>query len=141
MAELIMSKYLDNMQNGLKAAGTDNVVLVGSTLLVEVVKREARTASGLIMVANQGAKELTEAVVIATGAGFFDDETGEDKPLDTKVGDIVYVEPVNVRLLHAFPVAGYVPHEIGIIDESQILMRFRGADAVNAFRKGAGLDA
>ena len=135
-----MSKYLEKIQKGLSEAGESNVVLIGSTLLVEVVKRERKTQSGIYLGDRAEGKELTECVVVATGAGFYDEEEG-DKPLDTKVGDIIYAEPMNVRLLYSFPVAGYSPHDIGILDESQILMRFRGEAAVTAFRKGAGLDA
>lgn len=135
-----MSKYTDKIQNGIKEAGEKNVVLIGSTLLVEVVKRERKTQSGIFLGNHVEGKELTECVVVATGAGYYDEEEG-DKPLDTKVGDIIYAEPLNVRLLYSFPVAGYSPHDIGLLDESQILMRFRGGEAVTAFRKGAGLDA
>jgi co-chaperonin GroES (HSP10) len=135
-----MSKYLEKIQTGIKSAGEDNVRLIGSTLLVEVVQRERKTSSGIILSARPEGKELTECVVIATGAGYYDDETGEDVPMDTKVGDIVYAEPMNVRLLYSFPVAGYMAHDIGLLDEGQILMRFRGEEAVSAFRKGAGLN-
>ncbi len=135
------SKYIEKIQNGIKEAGVDNVRLIGSTLLVEVVQRERKTASGILLSARPEGKELTECVIIAVGAGFYDDETGEDVPMDTKVGDIVYAEPMNVRLLYSFPVAGYTPHDIGLLDEGQILMRFRGEASVTAFRKGAGLNA
>lgn len=136
-----MSKYLEKIQNGIKAAGSDNVKLVGSALLIEVVKREHKTSSGLITsVGKSEGKELIEAIVIATGAGYYDDETGEDVALDTKVGDIVYVEPTHARLLYSFPVAGYYPHDIGLINEEQILFRFRGDATVKAFRVGAGLN-
>lgn len=134
-----MSKYLEKIQNGIKAAGEGNVRLIGSTMLVELVSRERKTASGLILSGPPAGKELYECIIIATGAGYYDDETGEDIPTDTRVGDIVYVEPGNVRMLYNFPVEGYHPHEIGLIEEAQILVRFRGEAAVTAFRKGAGL--
>jgi co-chaperonin GroES (HSP10) len=139
-----MSKYLEKIQSGIQAAGTNdegvkNVHLLAGTLLVEVVERERKTSSGIILSARPEGKELTECVVLATGQGYFDDETGEDVPLDTRVGDIIYAEPMNVRLLYAFPVAGYSAHTIGLIDQGQVLMRFRGEAAVSAFRKGAGL--
>jgi co-chaperonin GroES (HSP10) len=133
------SKYLEHIQNGLKAAGKD-ATITGSNILVEVVKRDRTTASGIILPgANKEGKELTECIVIATGAGFYDPETEEDTPNDAKVGDVVYVEPVHVRLLYSFPVAGYMPHDIGLIDDAQVLIRFRGGKALTAFRKGAGL--
>jgi co-chaperonin GroES (HSP10) len=134
-----MSKYLEKIQSGIMAAGAENVRLIGSTILVEVVERERKSAGGIILSARPEGKELTECIVVATGAGYYDDETGEDVPLDTRVGDIVYAEPMNVRLLYSFPVAGYRAHDIGLLDEGQILMRFRGEAAVSAFRKGAGL--
>jgi co-chaperonin GroES (HSP10) len=134
-----MSKYLNHIQSGIKAAGEANVRLVGSTILVEVIKRERKTSSGIILTEQRSGKELFECIVVATGAGYYDDDTGEDVPLDTKVGDIVYIDPVHLRMLYDFPVANYHPHDIGLIEESQILFRFRGEGAVTAFRKGAGL--
>lgn len=135
-----MSKYLTNIQNGIKEAGEKNVTIVGSTLVVEIVKRERLSAGGIYLGDKAEGKELTECIVIATGAGFYDPDTEEDQPLDTKVGSIVYVDPAHVRRLYAFPVANYTPHEIGMIEESQILLRFSGAEALSAFRKGAGLN-
>jgi co-chaperonin GroES (HSP10) len=137
-----MSKYLNKIKSGFESAGAANVCLIGSTLLVEIVKREKKTSSGILLSSSpsSNSKELTEAVVVATGAGFYDDETGEDKPLDTKVGDIIYVDPTHARLLGHFPVADYIPSDIALVEESAVLMRFRGEDAINAFRKGAGLN-
>lgn len=136
------SKYLEHIQNGFNAAGEKSAFLTGGNILVEVVQRERKTSSGIITsVGNRSeGKELTECIVVATGAGYYDDEEGTDIPLNTRVGDIVYVEPMNVRLLYNFPVVGYMPHDIGLIDEGQILIHFRGDDAVTAFRKGAGLN-
>lgn len=134
-----MSKYLEHIQNGIKEAGDTNVTLFGSTIMIEIVERENKTSSGIILAPIQAGKELREGIVVATGPGFYDDETGETPGLDTKVGDVVYVDPMHVRLLYNFPVKGYQPNTMGLIDEAQISIRFRGKGAVEAFRRGAGI--
>lgn len=135
-----MSNYLEHIQNGFKEAGKDNALLFGSTLLVEICEREKKTASGIILAPVQSGRELKECVVVATGAGYYDDDKGEDVPLDTRVGDVIYVDPANLRLLYTFPVKGYQPNTLGLIDEAQIQIRFRGKESVEAFRRGAGLN-
>lgn len=137
-----MSRYLESIQNGIKEAG-NGVVITGSTCLIEIVEREQKTSSGLIMPTKREGKEYVEGIVVATGAGYYNDEAEEgeerDVPLDTKVGDIVFVEPSAVKQLYMFPVKNYQPNTIGIIDESQIQIRFRGEEAIKAFKRGAGI--
>lgn len=135
-----MSKYMDAINKGLEAAG-DRVIIIGPTLLVEIVERDRKTASGIILQGNlmDKGRELRECIVLATGAGYYDDGTGQDVPLDTKQGDTVYCEPAYVSLLSDFPVEGYKSNTIGILNDTAVKLRFKGTGASD-FRKGTGAD-
>lgn len=102
---------------------------------------EARTAGGLYIPTTKGAQLGTLTAdrpdffrVLLTGAGYYDDTTGADVPLDVTQGDIILTGTVSVKLFSSFPLLEkYRADSIGITRESDIQMRFKGEDAFLSF--------
>jgi co-chaperonin GroES (HSP10) len=127
------------MADGREKAASD-MVITGATLIVEVVElEEKKTSSGIILNPNviDKGRMMRECIVLATGAGYYDDETKEDIPLDTKVGDVIFVEPAHLQLFYDFPIKDYKAHTIGVLNESSVKIRFKNG-AEKRFKEGTG---
>jgi len=62
--------------------------LKGNRVAIEVVKKESKTESGIII--PESAKELpNKAEVIGVGPGIFSPQMGKHVPMDVKVGDTI----------------------------------------------------
>jgi co-chaperonin GroES (HSP10) len=122
------SKYL-NFFNKLRSVLPGFYQLFGSRILVEVLpEEELKTAGGLIVAKSSSHRTDTEenkftaAVVIAVGRGYFDDETGDDVPLDVKPGQVIEVVRTGLRRYSTHPILGsqYTSGELAILNESHV---------------------
>lgn len=102
------SVFLDQFKN-LKASGGSLMKLYGDVLLVEGhAPEEAKTASGIIIQSHDrqrnGFGENLPAfyTVLYAGEGFYDEETGEDVPLDIEPGAIILTGTQSVRPISKF---------------------------------------
>lgn len=136
-----MSKYLAGIQNAVKLSG-DSFTIPGDGLLVErLPPKEAKSKSGIIldhgMNQHNGlmANVPLEVVVVAVGAGFYEED--KDVPLDTQLGDILIVGEHTVKWYSTFPVNGYTPNSLGLCNESATQIRFRGQAAYEAFERAS----
>jgi len=103
---MIESKYLARFQK-LEHA---DMPLRGNRLLLELLpKEEIKTAGGLIVATQSDYRTNTQenqcdvAVVLATGSGYYDDDTGEDVSMDLKVGNVVLLSRYGIRAYSNFP--------------------------------------
>lgn len=134
--------FLTKIQAAVKAVG-EEFHLKGSYLLVERMEKEVSTKSGIVIATDtkhttgMAMQSMEKVRVLAVGAGYYDPETGEDTPLDTLVGDIIYTDGGAVKILQLFPGVGSTGGKIGIMDESAMQMRFRGEEAVKRFEEAA----
>lgn len=122
----------------LAANAAETHTLVGDVLIVQAIKLpEQKTASGILIGVKAGRQTggLADgrahfAKVLAVGKGYFD-EADSDKPipLDTKPGDIVLLSELSVKWLSSFgDLNGYEPDTIGLARESDVQLRFNGAE-------------
>lgn len=132
--EIQPSRYLDFFIEN-RTTFKEAFELVGDAVLVERIKfPEARTASGIILaenVKNQVGTMLADRPsfyrVLLPGEGFYDDETGEDRPLNCQSGDVVLIASAGVRIFSSFPLlTGYETDSIGVTRDSEIIWRFKG---------------
>lgn len=129
---------INKIQAGVAVSGED-FILKGSYLLVEKLPQELKSKSGIALgvsdqfVKGVGSESLTKLRVLAVGAGYYDPDTGEDTPLDTKVGDIIYTDSAAVKYFQTFPGIGFTGGNLGLMDESATQIRFRGEEAVKRF--------
>lgn len=109
--------------------------LYGDCLLVEKLK-PAEQKIGSIIIATVDTHRNTLAQdrphfvkVLAVGKGFYNDETGQDVPLNVSIGDIILVGPLSVKYFSLFgDMEAYEPDSIGITRESEIQLRFKGEE-------------
>lgn len=106
------SKYLRFFEK-LKEQRPNFYQLYGSRILVEILPEpEMKTASGLIVgtASNQRTdteeNKFTAAVVLAIGAGYYDEESNEDVPLKVKLGQVVEVVRTSLRRYSTHPALG-----------------------------------
>lgn len=143
-AGLPPSRYINYFVEN-REAFAEQFELVGDVVLVERIKfPEPKTASGLIIASMQG-KQIDALTadppvfyrVLLPGAGFYNDETGEDAPLNCQMGDIVLAAQGGVRMFPTLPlVPNYDPATIGVTRDSEILWRFKGQEAFEKFVVG-----
>lgn len=131
-----MNKTLQAFK-ALSETGTKNYTLYGDVLIVEEVTAELpKTKSGLVMATGREKQidglELNKPVfvrVLAVGAGYYDEETGEDVPPEVQVGDIVLVGPMSVKWFSYFGnLISTATSRLGLTRESEIQMRFKGQE-------------
>lgn len=105
--------------------------LNGDRLLLEVIDEatEKKTKGGIIIAESEHIRsdfvmlKSTVAVVLEVGEGYFDPDTKEDIPLDTKVGQVVWVPSQSISFLTTVPGHGSALPEkcIALGSESQII--------------------
>lgn len=131
------SKYLE----AFKQADKTTFQLTGGFILVEKIpQEEMKRASGLVMpitASNQvnsiGANLPTFVHVLAVGEGYYDDATKESIPPSTQVGDILLLGQTSVKWFPVLEVDNYQPFEIGLTDESEAQLKFKGIEAYQRF--------
>jgi hypothetical protein len=125
-----------------KANAIEGVKLIGNTLIVEKIKLpEPTTKSGLVMATEVSSyketfytKQLNFVRILATGAGYFDDDTGKDVPLMVRPGNIAVVDPANIRYFSRFGLATSVPPDtVGFTTETSVQMVFDSEEAFKAY--------
>jgi len=126
----MQSKYLGFFK-ALKETKPNFYQLFGSRILVEVLPEpEMKTAGGLVM-ASPGSNyrtdteenKFTAAVVLATGKGYYNDETNEDVPLEVKPGQVIEVVRSGLRKYSSHPVLGgqYTTGDLATTNESHVV--------------------
>lgn len=70
---------------------------MGDRVLLKVLPREERTASGILLPAARAGRE-DRGVVVAVGPGRWSSK-GERLPMLTKPGDVVLFDPYRIRLV------------------------------------------
>lgn len=125
----MQSKYLA-LFTRLRESLPNFYQLYGSRILVEVLpEEELKTAGGLIVAksptnfkSNTEENKFTAAVVIAIGQGYYNDETGEDVPLQVKQGQVVEVVRSGLRPYSNHPILGtqYTSGDLALINDSHI---------------------
>lgn len=111
--------------------------LTGNCLLVEELPdEEFKTDSGIIIAGNQRqvtgiqADKPTFVRILLVGEGYFDEDTKETIPCDSKQGDIVLIGAHGVRWFSVFgKFMNYGSgNRIGICRETEIQMHFQGQE-------------
>jgi co-chaperonin GroES (HSP10) len=129
------SKYLERF----KQDGLDKLIQIPADgLLVErIPPEERRTQSGLILPVDVEFKQInslqrdvpTFVHVIAVGAGYYNDETKESVPLDSKPGQILLIGITSAKWFSDFlGIKDYSPFDIGFMRESEANIRIFGLD-------------
>lgn len=137
------SQWLDAFKE-LKEAGQDHFTLTGSCLLVESIpKEELKSKGGIIIADTKSYKETLQdgrpiwVRVLMTGAGYYDDETGEDIPGWVSPGDIILVGQASCQWFSEFGnLEGYDTQTIGITREEEIKLQFKGEEG---YKKAFGI--
>ncbi len=125
----MQSKYFSTF-NALQERLPNFYKLFGSRILVEVLpEEELKTAGGLIVAksptnfrTDTEENKFTAAVVIAVGQGYYDDETGEETPLEVKPGQVVEVVRSGLRRYSNHPILGsqYSTGDLALVNESHV---------------------
>lgn len=131
------SKYLE----AFKQASREDYQLTGSFIIVERIPvEEIKRASGLVMpigaatqVNSVAANMPTFVHVLAVGEGYYDDVTKESIPLNTAPGDIILVGQNSVKWFPVLEIDNYQPFEVGLTDESEAQLKFKGIEAYQRF--------
>lgn len=119
-------KYLDRFK---KYAEAKTGKLSGDNLVIELLPRAERKSSGGIIMADASDQrsqyqllQTTIGIVLEIGEGYHDSSTGEDVPLERKVGEVVWVSEGNLRRCSTFPglEEGIEKADIAVISESHI---------------------
>lgn len=134
--------YLKAFQAAKESLGL-SVKLYGDHLIVEQLNKQVETKSGIVLASDE--KQLTSisansavlARVLMAGEGYYDKgEDGEDIsiPLEVEAGDIVLVgrnSIGNFSQIGSFVAAGKL--SIGICTASEVMMHFKGEEALDKF--------
>ena len=135
MEKLPESKYLPffkEHENWLRA----HTELMGDILIVErIVFPEKKIGSIYIadskkQMVNGLTSELpTFFRVLYAGNGFYDDDTGEDVPLDIQRGDIILMAGIAVKVWSTFPGLEVTDSDVlGITKHGEIQWRWKGEE-------------
>ena len=119
------SKYLQRFSK----LASGQLPLRGNRLLVEVLpKEEIKSKGGLILnAASSSHKTTTEqnraklAIVLASGNGYYDEEGGEDVPLDVQPGAVILVSEMGLKYYSEFPgIQEYTGEIIALTRDSEV---------------------
>jgi len=133
------TKYLERFKKLTK----EQLPLRGSRLIVEVLpKEEIKTKGGLIVHADVNSVKTTTdqnrptlAVVLATGSGYYDDETGDDVAMDVPVGAVCLISQMGLKYYSHFPgISEYTGETIALTRESEIHMYWPNLEAYQAYK-------
>ena len=133
------SKYLERFGAAMEMATPE---LIGDNLLVERISDdEFKTASGIVLVSGSQkqvngfqADRPVFVRILAVGKGYYDPETNESIPLDSRPGDIVLVGQHSVKWFSIFGnLQKYELDTIGLLREETIQLRFKGEAGYNDF--------
>ena len=135
-----MSRYLNafrEVQNG------SELQLIGDFLLVELIKdEEFRTKSGLVIAQSVNQRQIsglsadkpTFARILATGPGYYDDETKADVSLESKPGQIILIATNSFKSFSVFgKLINYGEVELGLTRESEVQARFENQEAFDRY--------
>lgn len=140
-----MDSFLSVFQK-LAEQNKGDMTIVGDTLLVEPLQtgpatKEIKTDSGkkvsLILETELTNRQIGSIQddrplyvrVLAVGAGYYDEASGKDVPLDVQVGDVLLMGKLSVRWLSTFgPLLREGDKQIGICRESDKILQFRGQE-------------
>jgi co-chaperonin GroES (HSP10) len=125
------SKYLSKFTR-LQKEGAALFKLYGNRLLIEVLPKEELKVGSLYVATNihNHKTDTTEnmatlGVVLLTGAGYYDDTTGEDIPLELKPGNVVLLSNYAMKYYSQFPgLADYTQNTIALTREDEVHMVF-----------------
>ena len=135
----MQSKYLSQFEKV-----KDGYKLQGNRLLVEPMpKEEIKSAGGLLLAAPESDRRSTLdqnraclAIVLATGAGYYNEETGADVPMDVEVGNVLLLSAYGLRLYSNFPgVGGYTADGIALIRDTDVTMVWKSVDDYNTYKE------
>lgn len=125
----MQSKYFSTF-NALQERLPNFYKLFGSRILVEVLpEEELKTAGGLIVAksptnfrSDTQENKFTAVVILAVGKGYYNEETGEDVPLEVKPGQVVEVVRSGLRPYSNHPIIGsqYTNGDLALINDSHI---------------------
>lgn len=125
---MLEAKYLEKFNKlGLRK---ELFQLRGDRILLEMLPKEDLTTESGIYIATDinyrsSTKEnqATLGVVLLVGEGYYDEETGADKPLDIKPGNIVLLSSMGLKYYSSFPgIQGYVPNTLALSRDSEVHM-------------------
>ena len=124
------SKHLQTYQ-GLEQKGQ----LHGDRLLLEIIdiSTEHKSKGGIIIATPEDYRtdfmmlSSTVGIVLEVGKGYYDPDTGEDIPLKTSVGNVVWIPDGSIRKLTTMP--GYpsaVPEkELALGSDSEVIKKWK----------------
>jgi co-chaperonin GroES (HSP10) len=134
---MIKSKFVD-IYSKYHAVGPQGK-LNGDRILIEVLRAEEleKSKGGIILRAPDDSRsefnmlKATIAVILETGSGYFDPDTGRDIPLSCKVGEVVWVADANIRFLTTVPehTAAMPDKVIALANESSIIKSWPSVEA------------
>lgn len=114
-----------------------NATLVGDCLIIERLRFPEKKSLGGIIIADSKrvqstglTSELPEFFrVLYVGAGYYDDETKADQPIDCAAGDILYLAGGSVKIWSSFPVLQTTDSDtLGICRYGDALWHFKGEE-------------
>lgn len=116
----------------------------GSTHIVEIIKDEELKSKGGIIIsapkahARNGIEEnrLLVGKVVFSGTGYYNDETGENDPLDIPPGAIVILPKYSLSLISVFPgIVEPTNDKLGMVKENQVLAFYKSVEDYNRAKK------
>ncbi len=132
------SKYLESF----KKLKPGQLPLRGTRLLVELLPKPAvKSAGGIFIESGDDMRTSTKenqadlVLVLATGPGYYDDETKEDVPMDIHVGDVLLVSRMGLKLYSQFPgLNGYTKETIALTKDSEAHANWPSIEAFKEYQ-------
>lgn len=135
-------KYLERFK---KAAARERAgILEGSKMIVEILEQPnqasedlRKTEGGIFLAedadharAQYGMLKSCVVVVLEVGAGYYDPDTGEDKPLGREVGNVLWINGMAPGRLSTIPEleVGIPDATIAIIDDNDVIKAWRDVE-------------
>lgn len=117
--------------NRISKALSDNVLITGDLLLVEEVKNEeVKTKSGLII-----SRDERQTNGIASSPPTFVRVLAVGPDGTSSVGDILLVGEYSVKYFSTFPGINATENPVGICNERETQIRFKGQEAFEEFKR------
>jgi len=132
------SKYLEAFKRAAEEVKESYQLNGGFVLVERIPQEEIQRKSGLIIPINDkqvnslGANLPVFVHVLAVGEGYYK-EDGTTQPTDVQPGDIILVGANSVKWFPVFEVDNYQPFEIGLTDEQETQIKFKGPENYQRF--------
>ncbi len=138
---MLKSEYLERFKK-LEGVTKDVFTLEGDRMLVEIMPKEELKSAGGLIIASDATRYRTDTtanrplivVVLTTGPGDYDPDSGEYNEVEYKPGNVLFISDMSIKYLSDFPGIGATGQKLGIVRPTETHISWPSFEAYEKFR-------